>query len=175
MYKRPQQRLGTSSHFAPAHGLATLDACGFRCATCDDGCWQEGVPNDCMFNRLPVRRSCSRQLHVPMSDTHNSIARSSPVAPITAGGIACFLLQLVLNVSLLSVTFLACVVWCVPSSLLLGVVASVEATLGHTRTKRARARMQQSATTVQSTAAAAIPCGQVSYATQIYGLGAAAA
>lgn len=110
-----------------------------------------------------------------MSDTHNSIARSSPVAPITAGGIACFLLQLVLNVSLLSVTFLACVVWCVPSSLLLGVVASVEATLGHTRTKRARARMQQSATTVQSTAAAAIPCGQVSYATQIYGLGAAAA
>lgn len=112
----------------------------------------------------------------PMSDSH--IAHATQTAPITMRGVACFMIQLALNMSLISVTALACVLWCVPSSLLLGIVASVEATIRHTRAKRSRARVQHSPTPVHSatnTDYFATTFGQVCCASQIYGLGAPAA
>ena len=111
-----------------------------------------------------------------MSDSQN--VHATHTAPITIRGVACFVIQLLLNASLISVTALACVLWCVPSSLLLGVVASVEATIRHTRAKRSRARVQHSATPAHSATNAdyfATTFGQVSCASQIYGLGAPAA
>ncbi len=111
-----------------------------------------------------------------MSDSQN--ASAPQVAGVTVRGVACFAIQLLLNVSMLSVTLVACVLWCVPSSLLLGVVASVEATLDHTRAKRARARLQQSPAVIHNTVATgsyAVPFEQLSCVSQIYGLGAPAA
>ncbi|KAL0031870.1 hypothetical protein WJX79_001970 [Trebouxia sp. C0005] len=63
-------------------------------------------------------------------------------------------------------------------SLLLGIVASVEATINRTVGKRARTRVQQNPAVVHNTADTnyfVTAFGQVSCASQIYGLGAPAA
>lgn len=69
----------------------------------------------------------------------------SHTAPITVQSVVCFAIQLVLNMSMLSVTAFACFVWCVPSTILLGLAASVEATASHRLLKRARTRLQPAA------------------------------
>jgi len=111
-------------------------------------------------------------VHVPMSDSQN--ASATPTAPITVRGVACFVVQLALNMSMFSVTAFACVLWCVPGSLLLGIVASVEATINRTVGKRARTRVQQNPAAAHTTADTdyfVTAFGQVSCASQIYGLG----
>ena len=114
-------------------------------------------------------------VHVPMSDSQ--IASTTPTAPITVRGVACFVVQLALNMSIFSVTAFACLLWCVPGSLLLGIVASVEATIDRTVGKRARTRVQNPAVahTTADTDYFVTAFGQVSCASQIYGLGAPAA
>ncbi|DBA97187.1 TPA: hypothetical protein ACH3X1_014946 [Trebouxia sp. C0004] len=115
-------------------------------------------------------------VHVPVSDSQN--ASTTPTAPITVRGVACFVVQLALNMSMFSVTACACLLWCVPGSLLLGIVASVEATINRTVGKRARTRVQQNPAVAHTTADTdffATAFGQVSCASQTYGLGAPAA
>lgn len=115
-------------------------------------------------------------VHVPTSDSQN--ASTTPTPPITVRGVACFVVQLALNMSMFSVTAFACLLWCVPGSLLLGIVASVEATIDRTVGKRARTRVHQSPAVAHTTADTdyfVTAFGQVSCASQIYGLGAPAA
>ncbi|DBA70426.1 TPA: hypothetical protein ACH3X2_011835 [Trebouxia sp. C0005] len=115
-------------------------------------------------------------VHVSMSDSQRD--STTPTAPITVRGVACFVVQLALNMSMFSVTAFACLLWCVPGSLLLGIVASVEATINRTVGKRARTRVQQNPAVVHNTADTnyfVTAFGQVSCASQIYGLGAPAA
>lgn len=98
--------------------------------------------------------------------------------PITAKSVACFAIQVTLNVSMLSMTAFACVVWCVPSSLLLGLVASVEATLTHTMSKYVRARIQHTPAAIsdgQNRGYWFGPDSQAIVSAQVYGLGAPAA
>ena len=97
---------------------------------------------------------------------------------ITAKSVACFAIQVTLNVSMLSMTAFACVVWCVPSSLLLGLVASVEATLAHTMSKYVRARIQHTPAAVPDSQNRGYwfgPDSQAIVSAQVYGLGAPAA
>ena len=115
-------------------------------------------------------------VHVPMSESQN--ASTTPTAPITVRGVACFVVQLAFYMSMSSVTAFACLLWCVPGSVLLGVYASVEATIDRTVGKRARTRVQQNPAVAHTTADTdcyVTAFGQVSCASQIYGLGAPAA
>ena len=95
-------------------------------------------------------------------------------APITVRSIVCFAIQVVLNMSMLSVTAFACFVWCVPSTILLGLAASVEATVSHRLLKRARTRLQPATSTnemqPEPSHSQAVNCARTKY-----GLGAPAA
>lgn len=71
----------------------------------------------------------------------------SHTAPITVRSVVCFAIQVVLNMSMLSVTAFVCFLWCVPSTILLGLAASVEATASHRLLKRARTRLQPATST----------------------------
>ncbi|KAL3149361.1 hypothetical protein ABBQ32_002164 [Trebouxia sp. C0010 RCD-2024] len=102
-----------------------------------------------------------------------SPCRPSNTAPITFQSIVCFAIQVVLNMSVLSLTAFACFVWCVPSTILLGLAASLEATVTHSLLKRARTRLQ--AATSTGGMQGELLNNPVVNADRTYGLGAAAA
>lgn len=77
--------------------------------------------------------------------------------------------------SVLSLTAFACFVWCVPSTILLGLAASLEATVSQSLLKRAR-RMLPAAAAIERVQAESLnnPAVNSTYS-WTYGLGAAAA
>lgn len=116
-----------------------------------------------------MSRSAS-PLNITLDDT-----RPSLTAPITIQSTVCFAIQLVLNMSMLSVTAFACFVWCVPSTILLGLAASFEATVSHMLLKRAQTRLlpvtfTQGMQAETTSCISAVPCAH-----RTCGLGAPAA
>lgn len=109
----------------------------------------------------------------PLSPTLDNTSPSH-AASITVRSVVCFAIQVVLNMSMLSVTAFACFVWCVPSTILLGLAASVEATASHRLLKRARSRLQPTTSTNEMQAEPSYSQA-MSCACTTYGLGAPAA
>ena len=108
----------------------------------------------------------------PLNPTMDNTGPSQ-TAPITVRSIVCFAIQVILNMSMLSVTAFACFIWCVPSTILLGFAASVEATASHRLLKRARTRLQPATSTNEMQPEPVH--SQVVSARTMYGLGAPAA
>lgn len=113
----------------------------------------------------------------PLSSTPRTLStnsKSSDSNAITVRGVVCFAIQVALNISLLTVTATACMVWCVPSTLLLGLAASVEATFSNRLAKRARRSIQAvSSNDGDGMQSMCIP--HLNCVNRVYGLGAPAA